>query len=283
MSTEPELHRAVTNDPEDDAARLAYADCIESMDKDRASFIREQIAEARARRAKRTYGRAGKSQLLVAHEREWARTLLKYAADVQFDRGFVHSISIEPYLFLEYGEWLFLNAPIREVRFTAPDDDDPFPMSELAASPLLERLDAIIFGDPRLGDDLLKVLAASPRLTRLVKLSAATKRVDPSVYELLAAQPLTRKAISLHVSQENFPGQQFGDTGRDDLHGRPIWDWLPVPPTVRELEEKYGYVPWLHGQENAIGDSIDEAYYVAQGILPVRRPGSREHLNQAAR
>jgi hypothetical protein len=248
------------------------------MDKDRAAFIREQIAEARARRAKRAYGRAGKSALLVAHEREWARTVLKYASEVEFDRGFVRKITIEPYLFLEYGEWLFINAPIREVVFTAADDDEAFPMADLAASPLLERLDSIIFRDPRLTDDAFMILAASPRLTRLVQLSAAKQRADVSVYEAMAAQPLTRKILSLHVSQEGFPGQNYGDTGVDDLWGRAIWDWLPIPDTVRQLEEKYGYVPWLHGQENAIGDPLDKAYYVAEGILPARQPGSREHL-----
>ena len=68
-------------------------------------------------------------QLLRKHETEWVRSLAKHTTNWTFDRGFVMGISIDPRLFLEYGEWLFINAPIRVVGFFV--DDDPIPMAEL--------------------------------------------------------------------------------------------------------------------------------------------------------
>lgn len=274
MSTQEELLAAVTSNPEDDAPRLAYAEFIRTWEPARAAFIEEQLAEATERRRRREVSRRGKSGLLRQHETEWARTIARYARNWNFDRGFVTEVWLDPHLFLEYGEWLFINAPIRSVNFVMPEDG-PFPMNELAASPLLERLDAIglAIDDPAPTDNDLLELAASPYLPRLLWLSANRKHLPLSVYEAFAVAPMTRKALSLKLSKEGFPGEPYGDTGRDDWWGGAIFDWLEMRPEGAELEKKYGYVPWIHSKENFC-DPFDAAYYVAQGVLPAKPVGS---------
>jgi hypothetical protein len=41
----------------------------------------------------------------------------------------------------------------------------------------------------------------------------------------------------------------------------------------KELEQKYGYIPWLHPKDNSCYH-LDAAWFVAQGILPVKQAGS---------
>jgi len=275
MTTEQELHKAVTANAEDDAARLAYADFIAGLDADRATFIRRQVAEAQKDRANRgTYARhPGTDPLLREHEQTWARTIAKYAREWTFDRGFITEIVIDPYLFLEYGEWLLTNEPIRFVKFLAPEDGDPFPMQELSRSPLLARLNGIGFLASTITDTDLLLLVDSPQLAHMVSISASRKHVELSVFEAFAASPVTRKLLSLDLSREAFPGEQFGETGRLDRWDGSVWDWLPMGREGHELERKYGYIPWLHHSENRC-HQFDAAYFVAKGELPVRSPGA---------
>ena len=110
---------------------------------DRATSIEAQIeAAASRRRGRYPVNSLVKHPLLVKHEQEWGRTFAKYTHSFEFDRGFITAFEMDPFMFLEYGEWLFINAPIRMVRFASPETG-AFPTAELAASPLLEHLDVI--------------------------------------------------------------------------------------------------------------------------------------------
>jgi uncharacterized protein (TIGR02996 family) len=181
MSTAEDLIAAVSSDPEADPPRLAYAAYIRGSDPNRAALIEAQVEEAKIRRARRKLPPPNRHPLLLKHEAEWSRTIAKYARSWKFDRGFITSVTLDPHVFLEYGEWLYLNAPIRSVRFLPPDDG-PFPMSELAASPLLAHLDAIGFLVPTLTNDDLQEFAGSPHLDHLQWVSADKKHVDLPTY-----------------------------------------------------------------------------------------------------
>lgn len=273
MTTERELHDAVTANAEDDSARLAYADFIEPSHKDRATFIRRQVAQAQKDRAQRgTYSRDPSGDpLLRQHEQEWTRTIAKYAREWKFDRGFVTEIAIDPYLFLEYGEWLLLNEPIRFVDFLGPEDGDAFPVTELSRSPLINRLNGIGFLCEVQDSDLVS-FAESAHLSALVVLFAKRKQVHESVYEAFATAPATKKLVSLDLAREGFPGEVLGETDRLDRWGV-VWDWLPMGPRGHALESKYGYIPWLHRSDNRC-DRFDAAYFVMKGELPVKQPGT---------
>src|SRR3954454_18402542 len=107
MTTYEDLLATVTGDPDDDNARLVFASHIREHDPDRAAFIEAQIAEAATRRARRDLLWDRKHPLLTKHEHEWSRIISKYAHAWRFDRGFVSTVEIDPFVFLEYGKWHF--------------------------------------------------------------------------------------------------------------------------------------------------------------------------------
>lgn len=274
MSSYQDLLAKVTGNPEDDAPRLAFASEIRSSEPDRATFIETQVQQAKSRRNARDPAiLSPKHPLLVKHELEWGRTFAKYTRSYQFDRGFITMVEMDPYMFLEYGEWLFINAPIRTVQFASPESG-AFPMTELAASPLLEHLDVISFYGPELSDGELLDLAQSPCLKRLQFLELNNKQeTSTAVYEAFAAHPATREMLQFVVrTLKNFPGQVFADTGRDDMSGAAVEDWSEMRAAGKALENTYGYIPWLHG-ENAC-EPFDAGYFVANHILPVKAPGA---------
>ncbi|HEY0483931.1 MAG TPA: hypothetical protein VGD37_40705 [Kofleriaceae bacterium] len=271
MTRYEELLTAVTSNIDDDAPRLAFAAHIAGSDPERARFIEDQIARAKARRVQRGYVDAGDHPLLRTHGAEWSRMIAKYARHWTFDRGFVAKITIEPYLFLEYGEWLLVNYPIQMVELCKPDDG-AFPVSELAASPLLARLEALVIREVRLEQSELEQLIASPHLARMLHLVVGCERASPALYERIAASPDLRKLLVLSIEPDG-PGQRFADTGRDDMQGRAVHAWTDVGPAGKALEAKHGYVPWLHPEQNWC-EPLDAAWFVAQGVLPAKPPGS---------
>jgi uncharacterized protein (TIGR02996 family) len=266
---------AVIADPDNDAPRRAFADFVRTCDAERARFIELQLASASERRERREPRRtvvgAEDQILLRRHDQQWTRTLYKYAARVEYDRGFVAKIVIDPELFLEYGEWLYMNAPIRHLGFVR-SAEDPFPIDRLAASPLLERLDTLDFTHCGLDDADVARLAASPHLGRLLFLDLSWIRLAGAAYGALAASPTTRKMLvvvrSGHDIGAPLPCSRYETVGYD-RDGAPMMDWTPMPPEGKALEARYGYVPWLHPRDNGC-DAFDAAYYVGRGALPAR-------------
>lgn len=124
--TYEELLARVVASPEDDTPRIAFAEHVRSYDPELARFIEVQLAAAEARRVsregRRTVIGAEERVLLQRNASRWARTIQKYATRFDYDRGFISKIVIEPNLFLEYGEWLCTNAPIRHVGLTKPQE-----------------------------------------------------------------------------------------------------------------------------------------------------------------
>jgi uncharacterized protein (TIGR02996 family) len=265
-----ELLKEITSNVDDDAPRLAFASHIRNSEPDRAHFIEDQVARAGERRARRGRVFVGEHPLLREHGSKWSRMIAKYAREWTYDRGFVAKITIEPYLFLEYGEWLMVNYPIQMVEFCKPDDGT-FPVAELAASPLLARLDAVVIHDARLREVELEQLITSPHLGRLLYLLLDCEHVSVETYRMIAASVL-RNALVLSV-EDDVLGQRFADTGRDDMQGRAIHAWTDVSPRGKALEAEHGYLPWLHPEQNWC-EPLDAAWFVAQGILPVKPPGS---------
>jgi hypothetical protein len=271
MTRYEELLTAVTSKVGDDALRLAFAAHIRDSEPDRARFIEQQIEAAKSRRARRGYVHMSNDPLLRKHEPEWTRLIAKYARRWTFDRGFVAKIVIEPHLFLEYGDWLLLNYPIQMVEL-GEAEDGTFPAAELADSPLLGRLEALVIRSVALTEAEIERIGASPHLAGLLHLDLDRQRIDADIYNRLAASPNVRKLLTLSL-EDGGPGQRYADTGRDDMQGRAVHAWTDLSSKGKELEQKYGYLPWLHAEDNWC-EPLDAAWFVAQGILPVNAPGT---------
>src|SRR3954452_11439326 len=120
------LLAAIREQPDDDLARLAYADRLEeSGQADRAHFVRLQLAvdqqETRSVAAGELSAQA--DALAAAHERRWLGEWTDLLVNWSFRRGFLDSVTLEPEVFLARGEELFEWQPVREVRFVGPGGD----------------------------------------------------------------------------------------------------------------------------------------------------------------
>ncbi|HLL21697.1 MAG TPA: hypothetical protein VK427_06185 [Kofleriaceae bacterium] len=192
-------------------------------------------------------------------------------------RGFVERVAIDPYIFLEYCEFLFVNAPILFASFVAPEEG-PFPLEELAASPLLERLNAIGLEDGIVDDAGVEVFAASPHLTNCHFLNLSGNVLTIRAFDALARNPSTRKLLVVGRDQNGppdtlyDPGQQYEETGRIDRWDRIVQELGPVKPEGQALERKYGYLPWLHSENSC--HPLDAHWFVEHGVLPVKPVGS---------
>ncbi len=280
--TEPgtyvEYISAITADPEDDELRLRFAGFMRPYDEPLARFVELQIARARRRRSERSsYGLAAEEEgLLKRHRLSWGHTMAKYTGAFEFYRGLIEYISIDPYLFLEYGDWLMKNAPIRNVNFFRPDEGG-FPLTEVLDSPLLDRLDSIGFYNVGFTDRDIELMAGSAHLTRCVWLDLTGNPIGLPAFTALAASPRTRGLLCVEraegAREHYFPGDLWQVTDRDDRWGAPIWDWGPLPPEGQALEQKYGYLPWLHPKDNGC-DRFDARWFFDHGVLPVKPAGS---------
>ncbi len=281
---------AITAEPDDDALRLEFARFVASSDRDLSRFIELQIARVPRYLTSRNLFdgqiRGEEEQLLLRHRDRWARSIAKYCTNgdperCTFHRGFVTSISCDPELFLERGDYMFKLAPLRQIKF-GPGSDG-FSLVELLTSPLLARLEAMTLWGVTRPD--LEALAACPHLGRLKNLDLHLHEREPSLkvadFALLATSPAIRRLLLL--DDWRYPRSKhwhdtveraLEDTGQNHpISETPIMDWGPMPAAGQALEAEYGYIPWLHPDENAIRSLFAHAA-VERGILPAHAPGS---------
>lgn len=147
MTDREALLRSVCENPDDDLARLVFADWLDEHDEpERAEFIRVQIELSGAVKGKRReLLKARERALIEEHAERWVAELRDYIDDNftipwhdYFRRGFVEQIPVLGETLVEAGSELFAQAPIREVWLADEEDYD-----ELAKCPHLLRLRVI--------------------------------------------------------------------------------------------------------------------------------------------
>src|SRR5262245_4479313 len=162
--------------PDDDLARLAYADwLLESGDEERAA--RGELIQVQVQLANRAEGlgdpadwvdvasvprlKAREQALLARYGKEWAGPVAGLVDGYQFRKGFVESVTLQTGRWLWGGDTLFTLTPLRRVRLTDGIN------KRVADSPLLGRLSGLDFSRSQMGDTGLQVLLGSPHLDRL--------------------------------------------------------------------------------------------------------------------
>ena len=150
----PQL-RAVLDRPDDDAARLAYADAIEANDPARAELIRCQLKGDPA------------EELLGEHGPHWAAEFAPWGArDLVYRRGFAEAMSLTGRSFISLGAGLFERTPLREVRLIAVN----FLMEELIACEHLAKLEVLNLRGNQIDDEGVEKLLKCPWLGELKRL-----------------------------------------------------------------------------------------------------------------
>jgi uncharacterized protein (TIGR02996 family) len=182
---------AVRDHPDDDTARLVYADWLqENGDPDRGEFIRAQVelfrtppdSETAERRRSALYRR--EAELLKRHKAAWLAPFTPYAKESSFVRGFVQELEVSAGVFLRHAERWFALTPLTRVKITHCTDWDHTThertrrAAALLGSPHLARLAALDLERLALTADDLEALAAQPDLSRLRELVLAWNALE---------------------------------------------------------------------------------------------------------
>jgi len=184
MTDRDALLAAIHSDPDDDTARLVYADWLqENGQADRADFIRLQIETVRAEpfglAARRAEQRA--NDLLDRHRSEWIRHLRGgFAEWPRFERGFVAHLSVEPVSFVPRIDALFAAEPIQALKlFRFAGTGGPVSFRPLFELPRLKQLRRLELSSRLFAPDEFGELSACPYLAGLRELSLRDNAVPP--------------------------------------------------------------------------------------------------------
>lgn len=155
-STPDPLLRAVLDDPDADAPRLAFAEGIGAADPARAEFIRAQLV-----------GKPDADAPLAQDGGRWAEEFAPWGArDLVYRRGFAEGMSLTGRSFISLGEALFDRTPLREVRLIAVN----FMMGELGRCAHSAKLTVLDLTGNRIGDAGAESLLSSAFLNGLREL-----------------------------------------------------------------------------------------------------------------
>jgi uncharacterized protein (TIGR02996 family) len=148
MSTESALLRTIRETPDDDTARLVYADFVEEEgDAARGEFIRVQIALACTPEGDpaRTVLEDREHELLAENEHRWigAAPNTDGLLGWHFERGFINEVSATTSFMLNEGAGVCAAHPIRRWRVQCTQQDMADDLREAGQRAWLSRLEAI--------------------------------------------------------------------------------------------------------------------------------------------
>jgi uncharacterized protein (TIGR02996 family) len=178
---------AICEQPDDDTARLVYADWLTEHDRaDRGEFIRVEIELARTPPATEEDERRRKvlldrrAELLKQYKAAWFAPFVPFAKDDSFARGFVQSLDVPANQFLQNAERWFALTPLTHVRISgsrvwdADSANYTWWTGPLFASPFLSRLESLDLEAQQLTATELETFAARDDLPRLRELLLAS-------------------------------------------------------------------------------------------------------------
>jgi uncharacterized protein (TIGR02996 family) len=202
------LQRAVVADPDDDTPRLIYADWLEENGQaERAAFIRAHIEASRAEpfseQARQAQVRAG--QLLDKNRQAWTRHFQKHLfLTLDFQRGFIGKIGIEPIVAAEAVEAVFVNEPVQSLELIRHDGvpEDWLSLMPVFEFPQLRRVRRLQLRPARsLLDDEYTALAESPLLGGVRELCLSGNPIHPPWLEKLLVGEAYPRMNGLEVAE----------------------------------------------------------------------------------
>jgi uncharacterized protein (TIGR02996 family) len=163
---------AIIEAPDDDGARLIFADWLEDNGQDqRAEFIRLQMQAAPADEAERAQRERRERSLLRRYARRWFRPPAGWKCGDQFvvRRGFPESVRVGAQELLDRGAELFARWPITQVRGLNLKDA-PDLARKVAALPFLDRVLRLNLDSLHMGREVTGILLGAPAWGNLVEL-----------------------------------------------------------------------------------------------------------------
>jgi uncharacterized protein (TIGR02996 family) len=276
MIAEPQLVDSIIAYPDDDNARLVYADWLEEHNEgERAEFIRTQCAleNLPITDSRRPDLLAKEQHLLSTYGGVWALPIQHLGArSVVFRRGFVEGIEIDADVFLGAGGLLCQHAPIRDVKVANVEPH----LDQFVKSDLLARVRSLDLTLNELGDVGLAKLVSSPHLGELLSLNVAGTGITPvslSRYSISSVAPklqqlnlsgnsLDQLDVAGWLDNANFPALRslgLASTGIDIgtlIHAHPL-------AQLHELD--------LSSNEECLDDAAFTQLTACEGLRHLRR------------
>lgn len=258
MTDHDALLHAILANPDDDTARLVYADFVqEAGDDRRAEFIRGQVELARTPDWEPFAVRWRRADLATQAGDEFRPTLPwhdSWSPTFPFRRGLGYAVKTHAVGHLvEYGDQLFASAPIGELHLPGGDTDE---YRAFAVQPWLPKVKAVRFWTLATPTAPVRALCASPLATGIdtIHFQKASSPGMSFLVEGLFESPLGQqlRELSFHVGDgsqldliEAFEAGgpprlerlTFDNMGLDDAAGRRLAA-SPVFHTLRELTFK---------------------------------------------
>jgi len=267
MTDREALLATIIDRPNDDVARLVYADYIEEQgDAERAELIRVQIelaSNAALSAEERDELQAREDRLLQDRRTEWALKLSR--GRQRFRRGFVEEIATSAESLLAYGDRLFHEMPVQDLRIVAADhlvsriatqlpglghvrtldlSNNSFGgmgrLDWFLTSAILTRLESLILRNNSIWDDSLRGLHGLPMPPRLRRLDLSGNPFGDTGIEAIAIHPEFRRLTHLIARCDELPFH-------DSIHALGA-STLAASPVLRNLQ-------WLDLEGHYIGDA----------------------------
>ena len=247
MSADPREEAAfadVIARPDDDAARIAYADAIVHRDAERTELIEVQVEQARARREHFMHERESElyrreQALLNRRAWAWAAPLADLVLACKFRRGFAEEVTMDTATFLARADELYGRTPVLHLTLR----DAAGHTEALFASPALARLQSLSLYKCEIGDAGAKHLADSQHLTRLRWLDLSFNNIGMAGLEAIAASPNLPSLGYLGFRNNAVPEDPTPRIGGQEAN-RLVHD-MEHPQLGRELVRRFGDRSWL--------------------------------------
>lgn len=226
------------------------ADYLDREGDPRGTFIRTQLALTRAlqsgsREDVSRYREAAK-QLQLQHGKSWTNGADALVTHCKFSRGFVEGVIVDARRYVDHADELFRAAPIRHLVLSEVGDL----LGTILRDPHLAQVVSLSIGNTSrkhpIGDAGLIGVAASPHLRGLKVLDVSSQDIGMPGLEALCASKALPSLLDVNLVDNRFdnPVEQYGE---DWATGSIVPESVHLPPLGRELEAKYGDLPWLHG------------------------------------
>lgn len=247
MSSDPREEAAfadVIARPDDDAARLAYADAIVHRDAERAELIEVQVEQARARREHFMHERESElyrreQALLNRRAKAWSASLADIVVACKFRRGFPEEVTMDTATFLARADELYRRAPVLHLTLR----DAAGHTAALFASPALARLHSLSLYKCQIGDAGATHLAKSLHLKGLRWLDLSFNNIGMQGLEAIAASPNLPSLGYLGFRNNAVAEDPTPRIGGQEANGL-VHD-MEHPQLGRDLVRRFGDRPWL--------------------------------------
>ncbi len=247
MTTDDEaaLIKAVIENPDDDAPRLAYADWCDQRGDPRGRFIRVQLElapiEYDQEKENRWPLKYESMALLEKHGHEWMPSQHPHIIKCKMHRGFVAGIDITATSFLNHFADMSALYPIQYV-----DVLDLVPHARaVLTSPHLRRLTSLGVHDGDITDDDLKAFSQSPFVANLWWLDLSDNHITQEGVEALITSPFLKKLGFVALDTNPCNPVETASFGEEVLA------YKHMPEAGRKLIERFGPIKWLYHRDSA--------------------------------